>query len=329
MLNSHSRRRFCICSFGSLISLVVGAGAGAAESREPIGVLSTGHNDQSTYAALEDRLKASIQRFSQRFELTLSEGAPTNKTAAAYADELLALHPKLLICMDLTAALLMVSRRGDQTIPIVFLAHDDPLKYGLIQSYAHPGNNLTGVTTFRCVDGKMVEIMVKAFPGRKKFGYLLDGSVDDRECTRLAEEAAARSAVQLIPINISPTGFAEKAMATLKPLRLDAIIAPASAPLWQQRVVFVEQFNALEIPVIYENEVFLREGGLMFYGPIRNNAMAQLATDVAKILMGESAGDLPVEQPTLFELVVNLRAPHVSEYRIDASTLRRADRILQ
>ena len=278
---------------------------------------------------LEDRLKASIPRFAQQFALMKREGSPPRQEAAAYADELLAMRPKLLICMDLTAALLAVTRRGKQDIPIVFLAHDDPLKYGLTQSYAHPGNNLTGVTTFRCVDGKMVEIMVKAFPGRKRFGYLLDASVDDRECARLAGEAAARSDVQLIPINIALADFAVRALALLKPLRLDAIIAPASTPLWQQRAVFVEQLNALEIPVIYENEVFLREGGLMFYGPIRSNAMAQLAADVGKILKGESAGDIPVEQPTLFELVINLRAPHMSQYEINPSTLRRADRILQ
>jgi putative ABC transport system substrate-binding protein len=296
---------------------------------ELVAVLSTGHNDAATYAALEENLRAAIPQFAERLKLERREGAPSNKSPAVYADELLALHPKILICLDLTAALLVVSRRGGQAVPILFLAHDDPLKYGLIESFAHPGNNLTGVTTFRCVDGKMVEIMVRAFPGRKTFGYLLDATVDDRDCTQLAEEAASRSAVRLVPIDISPTGFAERALAVLKPMRLDAIIAPASAPLWQHRRVFVEQLNALEIPAIYENEVFLREGGLMFYGPVRSNAMAQLAADAGKIIKGEAAGDIPVEQPTLYELVINLRAPHVSRYGIGAATLRRADRILQ
>jgi putative ABC transport system substrate-binding protein len=328
MLVSHSRRRFCIGSGGFLSLIAVGL-ARAAQAPELIGVLSTGHNDDPTYVALEDRLTSAIPRFAQRFKLTKREGAPPGKQPVTQADELLSMHPKILICMDLTAALLAVSRRGERDIPVVFLAHDDPLKYGLIQSYAHPGNNITGVTTFRCVDGKMIEIMVKAFPGRKRFGYLLDASVDDRECTRLAEEAAARRGIQLIPINIAVSGFAEKALATLKALRLEAIVAPASTPLWQQRDIFVEQLNGLEIPVVYENEVFLRAGGLMFYGPVRSTAMAQLASGVSKIVMGESAGDLPVEQPTLFELVINLRAPHFAQFGISPSTLRRADRILQ
>lgn len=327
-----ARRRLCVWS---LLSLLAGAmGARPALAAVPtdeilIAVLSTGHYDESVYASLEGRLRAEVPQFAKHLKIVRREAGFSNQHLPAQADEVLSLHPKLLICTDLTAALMAVSRRRDMGPPIVFLAHDDPLANGLIQSYARPGRNLTGVTTYRCVDGKMVEIMMHAFPGRKRFGYLFDSSFNDNDCTRLAEEAATRAAVRLIPIDIADWSFSRKIAAKLEPLRLDAVIAPSSAPLWQQRRVFVSALNDLHLPVIYESELFLREGGLMYYGPIRSSELDEVAIDVKKILAGELAGDVPVEQPTLFEFVINLRAPHASDYGISASAMRRADRILQ
>jgi putative ABC transport system substrate-binding protein len=332
MSHQFPRREFCTRSFAIIVAHSMGAGrvlAAKASELDLIAVLSTGHTDDSIYIALEGGLKSSIPRFAERLKMERREAGFSDETLVAYANQLLARNPKVLICLDLAAASFAISQRTDKNIPIVFLAHDDPLASGLIKSYARPGNNVTGVTTFRCVDGKMVEIMVKAFPGRKRFGYLLDAAANGQECTRLAEQAAARAGIQLVFVDVSAANFAETMLPALTTLRLDAIIAPASTTLWQNRAYFVGQLNSLEIPVIYESERFLNEGGLMYYGPIREKAIEQLVSDVSKILMGESAGDLPVEQPTLFELVINLRAPHASQFGISPSTLRRADRILQ
>jgi putative ABC transport system substrate-binding protein len=175
----------------------------------------------------------------------------------------------------------------------------------------------------------MVEIMSAAFPTRRRLGYLLDSTVNNDACIRLAEEAAARLGIQLIKINAAEPQFTSEIGKHLRPLRLDAAIAPSSTPLWQNRRLVVNGLNDLKIPVIYESGVFLNEGGLMFYGPVRTDAIAQMATDVRKILRGESAGEIPVDQPTLFELVINLSAPYALDYRISAATLQRADRILQ
>jgi putative tryptophan/tyrosine transport system substrate-binding protein len=145
----------------------------------------------------------------------------------------------------------------------------------------------------------------------------------------LAAQAARDNAVELTTIDVSPPSFIGEIAARLAPLHLDAIVAPASTPIWQNRKSVVSALNALRLPAIYESEIFLNEGGLMYYGPIRTNAISQVALVVRKILQGEPAGSLPVEQPTLFELVINLRAPYAASYGIRASTLRRADRILQ
>jgi putative ABC transport system substrate-binding protein len=232
--------------------------------------------------------------------------------------------------MDLFAADFAKTRRSDDSPPIVFLAHADPLAARLIQGYSEPGGNLTGVTSYRCVDGKMIEIMTDAFPGRKRIGFFVDGYTDDdKDCARLSAEAAARNRVDLVKIPVSAPDFLSTLPATLSALRLDAVVAPASAPIWQNRKAVVAAVNEQRLPAIYEGTVFLEEGGLMSYGSVATDAMRQIVSAVDAILAGEPAGRIPVEQPSLFELVINLRAPHFSDFKIRAETLRRADRILE
>jgi putative ABC transport system substrate-binding protein len=329
MSRSQSRRDFCRwCAVGAfadaLPSLVT-----ASQPQLLIGFLATGHNESASYADLENQLKANLPEYGAGLTIARREAQFSSEQLLVQIDELLALHPQILMCLDLTAALAAAKRRGRGQPPIVFVAHEDPLAYGLIQSYAHPGNNLTGITTYRCVDGKMVEILSEAFPARKHFGYLLDGTVDNSRCQKLAEEAARSRGIRLSVIDVAADSFIAEMSMRLAPMKLEAVIAPASAPIWQNRKKVVDALNGLRVPTIYESELFLKEGGLMYYGPIRANSVAQAASYVRKIVHGESAGDLPVEQPTLFELVVNLRAPAAADYGIRPSTLRRADRILQ
>lgn len=294
-----------------------------------IAFLSTGHNDSATYESLETRLRESLLSIAPQLQITRREARFSSELLESQSDEVMASRPNVIICLDLAAAITASARRRGTNPPIVFLAHDDPLAYKLIQSYARPGNNLTGVTTFRCVDGKMIEILVDAFPSRRRIGYLFDSTAGDGSCIRQAEEAAARLRVDLVKVDVAAPDFVKEMGARLKSLHLDAAIAPASAPIWQSRHAVVEKINNLRLPVIYESALFLEEGGLMYYGPVRTDAISQVAAYVRKILLGEPAGEIPVEQPTLFELAINLRAPHATDFGISAATLRRADRILQ
>jgi putative ABC transport system substrate-binding protein len=323
------RRDFCRWCAMSLVANAVPSLVDAGRRQVLIGLVTTGHNDSTSYAELERLLKVSLPDIAADLKITRREAGFSRQQLLSDLDEVLAMRPDILICLDLNAALAAVERRTNRALPIVFIAHDDPLEYGLIRSYAHPGNNLTGVTTFRCVDGKMVEILAEAFPARKHFGYLLDETVDNARCKRLAQEAAQNRGLRLSIIDVSAKSFIAEMATRLEPMGLDAVVAPASAPIWQNRKSVVDVLNALHLPAIYESELFLNEGGLIYYGPIRTSALAQVALDVRKIMHGEAAGDLAVEQPTLFELVINLHAPHASDYAIRASTLRRADRILQ
>jgi putative tryptophan/tyrosine transport system substrate-binding protein len=295
-----------------------------------IGVLSTGHIDPTLYSSLEKGLQAALPDFAGRLRLIPREARFVEADLVRQLGELTSLHPNILLCLDLFSANVAKSRSSDTRIPIVFLAHADPLADGLIQSYARPGNNLTGVTTYRCVDSKMLEILADTFPTRKRVGYLTDASdllADDKACLDQAQHNAARMQIDLIRIDVSPKDFLASLGERLKSLRLDAVLAPASAPVWQNRKAVVQAISDTHLPAIYENDIFLGDGGLMSYGPIRTDVVPQLAKFVAKILRGEPAGDIPVDQPTLFEFAINLHAPHFSEFGIKAATLRRADRL--
>jgi putative ABC transport system substrate-binding protein len=330
MTSSLSRRCFCSLLVCSALPPSIASSTSLPGARPVlIALLSTGHNDSATYDSLETHLRESLVSFAPQLQITRREAGFSSELLARQTDEVMTSRPNVIVCLDLAAAVTASARRRGMNPPIVFLAHDDPLTYKLIQSYAQPGNNLTGVTTFRCVDGKMIEILVDAFPSRKRIGYLFDSTAGDSRCMQHAEEAAGRLGVDLVKVDVAAHDFIKEMGTRLKPLHLDAAIAPASAPIWQNRHAVVVKLNDLGLPVIYESALFLEEGGLMYYGPIRTDAMSQVAAYVRKILLGESAGEIPVEQPTLFELAINLRAPHATDFGISAATLRRADRILQ
>jgi putative tryptophan/tyrosine transport system substrate-binding protein len=295
-----------------------------------IGILSTGHTDPALSDSLDKTLRAELPDLASRLRLISREARFVQTDVMRELAELISLRPNVLLCLDLFCANVAKSRRPGGSPPMVFLAHADPLANGLIQSYARPGNNLTGVTTYRCVDSKMLEILVDSFPTRKRVGYLTDASdllADDNACLNQAQHNAVRMQISLIRIDVSSKDFLASLDERLKSLRLDAVLAPASAPVWQNRQAVVKALSDAQLPAIYENGIFLAEGGLMSYGPVRTNVIPQLAKFVAKILRGEPAGDIPVEQPTLFEFAINLRAPHFSEFGIKAATLRHADRI--
>ncbi len=296
-----------------------------------IEVLATGHIDPQQFDALEQQIRGNIPDLAVRLTWERQEGGFVQADLVEKIDRLLSLHPALLVCLDLICANLAKARRSDAglNVPIVFMAHADPVSSHLIDSYAHPGHNLTGVTTYRCIDAKMLEVLTDTFPARKHVAYLLDPVADDQSCVQEAEREAATLHVDLVPIDVSPPGFAAELRQHLKQLRLDAVLAPDSTPLWQHRQAMVQALNDSLLPVIYESEGFLTAGGLMSYGPVRTDAIPQLAKSACKIIRGESAGNIPVDQPTRFEFVMNLRTPHFAEFGIQAATLRRADRILE
>ena len=216
------------------------------------------------------------------------------------------------------------------TIPIVMITSADAVTQGLVASLARPGGNLTGLTNISTdVIGKQLEILKEAFPRVSRVAALYcPASGRSMTETRWNEiEAAGQTLkVHLQPIEVSGPGDIDRALRAATAERADAIfvhdcsVIPANA---------VEKITKTKLPAIYPTSRFAEAGALMVYGPSGTELARRAAYFVDKILKGAKPADLPVEQPTKFELVINLKTAKQIGLIIPPNVLARADRVIR
>jgi putative ABC transport system substrate-binding protein len=224
-----------------------------------------------------------------------------------------------------------VAKVATSTIPIVFIGGGDPVASGLVASLARPGGNLTGIS-FIAVElaPKRLELVSELVPQAKVVALLVNPNGPNAEA--LAEdmrEAARAKGLQLHIVNAGAEGEFETAFASLSRLDVGALVVAAD-PFFGNRS---EQLAALAarhaIPAIYAFRLYAADGGLMSYGPSMTDTFRQAGTYVGRILAGAKPADLPVQQPTKFELVVNLKTAKALGLTIPQSMLMRADEIIE
>jgi len=238
-------------------------------------------------------------------------------------------RPDLILCFDFDAAVAVVATRASPTVPLVFRAHDDPLDRGLIDSYARPGRNLTGITTYRCLDDKLVEIVRDALPYARRVGFIHDGAIADAGCNARARQYAKAEGIELLDLSVSNGTQLTALLDRLDARSTQALIVAATAVTWPMRAQLIARINALAIPAVYEGQVFVDAGGLLQFSALQDDAMERMAQAASHVLRHGSAGEFPVSQPTRFELVINLRARNARSFHLSPQILRRADRILE
>lgn len=301
----------------------------AGSSPRHIACLSSPAGDSSTMSAFRTGLEridpelAARVRFSEAFA---NFDAARLKQFAARLNEQ---QPDLILCFDFDAAQAVVATRGARAVPLVFRAHDDPLARGLIGSYARPGRNLTGITTYRCLDDKLVEIMRDTAPSARQIGFIHDGAIPDSGCNASAHDYARRHGIALRDLSVSTPRELTALLDRLGGKPVQALVVGATAVTWSMRKQLIARVNELAIPAIYEGQVFVDDGGLMQFSALRDDTFDRLARAVVHVLRRGGAGDFPVSQPMRFELVINMQARHARQYRLSAQLLRRADRILE
>jgi putative ABC transport system substrate-binding protein len=306
--------------------------AQAAPAGPPIKValLYGGRPSPAMFDPLRKAIAAINPSLAERIVISMVSADLTLNKFEPLAANLLAQRPALALAYDLESARALAKMRSKDSTPIIFRAHSDPLGSGLIASYAKPGRSMTGFTTYRCLDDKLVEILLDAFPAARRVGFFTEPAAEDWGCHQRALEFAASRGITLIDFKLVGPADVPAAIESVGRAKLDAMVVPAVVSTWQQRRRIVAGMDALGLPAIYEAQTFTDVGGLMHFGALNaqdaNTMMAQL---VVKVLSGESAGEIPVSQPTRFELVVNLKAANAKRYNINARVLRRADRILE
>jgi putative ABC transport system substrate-binding protein len=224
------------------------------------------------------------------------------------------------------------AKQATTAIPIVMGSVGNPVEIGLVASLAQPGGNITGLTLLsRELSGKRLEILKEAFQKVTRIGVLWDSTTPGAKTVGLkeAEVAAQAIGVRLEPIEVRvPTQF-ESAFDGLIRTRSEAVMTLSSSMFWNHRSRIVELAVKSRLPAMFPEREFADEGGLLSYGPHVPDNFRRAAIYVDKILKGAKPADLPVEQPTKFEFVINLKTAKQIGLTIPPNVLARADRVIR
>jgi putative ABC transport system substrate-binding protein len=222
-------------------------------------------------------------------------------------------------------------RQATKTIPIVFAQHADPVGLGHVASLAHPGGNITGVSMVLTeLAAKALQILDDAIPSAKQIGVLWNPTTPSHTVVVKEVETAAKNlGLQLIMLPIKTVADFDGVFSTMARERADGFLVPGSPLTNTQRVSLANLELKYRLPGIFGNKANVEAGGLMSYGADFNYMYRHAALYVDKILKGEKPADLPVEQASKYEFVINLKTAKVLGFEMLPQLLARADEVIE
>jgi len=250
----------------------------------------------------------------------------------ALAAELVALKVDVIVAPITPAAL--AAKQATRTIPIVFAAVGDPIRDGLVTSLARPGGNVTGVSSLTPeLVGKCLEQLKQSVPGVSRVAVLWQpGAAPERtekDMLKEAEVAARALGVRLQFVEARGPADLDRAFSDMTRVRAGALTVLPGNMFFGERRHLVALAAKNRLPAVYTLREYVDAGGLMAYGANGADLFRRVATYVDKILKGAKPADLPVEQPTKFELAINLKAAKALGLTIPQSVLGRADQVIE
>jgi putative ABC transport system substrate-binding protein len=245
------------------------------------------------------------------------------------ASELVRLKVDVLIVESAPAA--HAAQSATRVIPIVFTNASDPVGTGLATSLARPGANMTGLSDFNAdIVAKRLELLKEAAPRASRIAVLLNpGNPTNPLQLKLIRTAALSQGATLLPFEAKGVEDIDRAFLAMRAERAEALIVVGDPMLGSHRRRIVDLSAQSRLPAIYATHPFVEDGGLMSYGANFEDLYRRTATYVDKILKGASPGDLPIEQPTKFELVINIKTSKTLGLTIPQSLRLRADKLLE
>jgi len=248
---------------------------------------------------------------------------------APLAAELVRLAPEVIVVGS--AAAVLAAKQATATIPIVVTVLNDPVGSGFVGSFAHPGGNVTGLSSQQeDTIAKELELLETVVPTAKRIAVLLDpANPTHAGVLRTLQLAAQTSRTALLPVEASAPGEVDGAFSAMAREHADGLVVLGGPLSMDQRSRITELAAHQKLPAIYHQRELVLAGGLMSYGADHKDMNRRAATYVDKILKGAKPADLPVEQPTRFELVVNLKTAQELGLTIPPSILARADEVIE
>jgi putative ABC transport system substrate-binding protein len=248
------------------------------------------------------------------------------------ATELVRLEVDVLVSLvSLGTPATLAAKRTTTTIPIVMESLSDAVGTGLVPNLARPGGNLTGVSGFAPeLSGKRLELIREMLPRAERIDVLTNrANPATAPVLRATESAAQKMRMKLHVFDLRLPAELGPAFETMDRERADALVPLADPLLFAERMTIIQLAARHRVPAVYETRRFAENGGLLSYGPLEQERFQRLAGYVDRILRGARPGDLPVEQPTTFELVVNLKTAGALGLTMPQSLLRRADEVIR
>jgi putative ABC transport system substrate-binding protein len=325
------RRRKFITLLGAALTLPAAALAQDGVQTRKLGILvNLDSNDEEG----KDRLKAFKQELDKsgwiegrNLHTEIRWAGESAERYREYAKELIALKPDVLLAFasPSVAALQQVTR----DVPIIFANVIDPVGAGFVVSLARPGGNTTGFTAFEySISGKWLELLKEVAPHLKRVAVVRDPSI----AAGIGQFAAIQtlaSGLEITAINPRDPAEIRKAMEAFARERDGGVIITASSPSAIHRDLLVSLALELRLPTISPFRYFTSDGGLVSYGPVANDGYERAATYVDRILKGERPANLPVQAPTKYELVINLRTAKAIDLALPQTLIARAEEVIE
>ena len=327
-----------VCALPALILASIHlADAQQANKIPRVGILFIGGRDQPHLEAFKQGLREHGYTEGKNIVLDYRYAEGKVDRLPSLAAELVQLKVDVIVTTSGNSA--RAATEATKTIPIVLTTGADPVKSGLAESLAKPGGNVTGLSIIEeDLSGKRVDILKESFPKMTRLAFLWNplavpysaaattsGNLSYDEVEKITKTIG----VQLLPYKVQSLAEIEKAFADMPKVRPHALLVIQSPLMTLNSKKIVELALKQRLPGVYPSRQFAEEGGLMAYGPLIGDLYHRAATYVDKILKGAKPDELPVEQPTKFEFVINLKTAKQTGLTIPPNVLARADRVIK
>jgi len=329
---TYIRRREFVVTFGSAAAWPLAARAQQTERIRRIGVLMNLAADDPESSA---RLTAFVQGLQElgwtdgrNVRIDTRWGAGDAELIRRYAVELVALSPDIILA---SGAGMYALQQVTREVPIVFVLVPDPVGAGIVLSLARPGGNATGFTPYEYgISAKWLELLKEIAPRVMRVAVVRDAALAAGMAQWGALQSAAPSfGVDLTPVGVHDAGEIERALTAFARSQNGGLIVTSSALATTHRNLIVTLAARHKLPAVYYARFSVIEGGLISYGPSFVDPFRRAAGYIDRILKGEKPADLPVQAPTKYELVINLKTARALGLDIPAALLARADEVIE